>query len=474
MAAPHGITTPPRGLTPAFIDSLRPAEARYELADRRAPGLRLRVMPSGMKVFRWYCNSRGKVFTIGPWTPSEQPGRVTLKQAHAWLERLKAAHAAGELEVVEAELAAQLRRRERVTDPAPEARRLFGPVLEEFYRDDILRNRKRPKDARRVLDNDLLPVLRARPLDAISTLDCRDVVKRAIDRGAPVHAGRVLAMLKQFFGWAQANGFTDRNPAAPLKGRHLGVETNISDRFLSAEEIPIFWKALDVTPKPVTVKRARGGKVQRYEQQVPTLTPATRTALRLLLLTAARTGELLRARWEHLDLEKRTWTIPVENQKLTKAQERHAKPFVIALPPTAVALFRELHDQADGSPWVLPGKARKAAEGDEPEPRHYDERTLGHALRRLHASKALDLPGGEVTPHDLRRTARTHLAKLKVPHWIVERVLNHSLGKIAATYDHHDYFDERREALERWDAFVVRLAAPEASNVVELVAGSAR
>jgi integrase len=449
-----GSITPPRGLTPAFIDALRPREgSRYEIADRRAPGLRLRVLESGGKVFRWYCTARGKVVTIGPWSLGEQPGHVTLAQAREWLERLKAAHAAGALDTVEAELATHLRRRSRVADPTPEDRRLFGAVAEEFYADDIQRNRKRPEDARAILDRDVLPALAARPIGEITTLDVRDVVKRTITRGAAAHAGKVLATMKQLFGWAQANGFTDKNPAAPLKGRHLGVQENRRDRWLTAEEIPAFWRALDaaVLGDPTKAQKLR---------------PATAAALRLLLLTAARTGELLRARWTDVDLDAATWTIPVENQKLTRAQERRARPFVIPLPPTAVALFEVLRDQADGAPWVLPGRGR--ANGAASRRGHYDEKTLGHAVRRLVEAKILALPGGPVTPHDLRRSARTHLAKLRVPHWIVERVLNHSLGKIVETYDQNDYLDERREALERWDAYVARLVAPGSTNVVVL------
>lgn len=455
MAAANGIT-PPRGLTPAFIDALRAEEgARYELADRRAPGLRLRVLPSGRKSFRWYCTARGKVVTIGPWTLTDQPGHVTLAQAREWLERLKAAHAAGEMESVETELAQHLRRRARIAEPAPGARRIFGPVLEEFYRDDILRNRKRPEDARRVLDNDLLPVLGERPLDAITTLECRDVVKRTVDRGAPVHAGRVLSTLKQFFGWAQANGFTDRNPAAPLRGRHIGVEVNVSDRWLDEEELPLFWRALDAA---VACDRRVAQKLR----------PATAAALQLLLLTGARSGELLRARWEHVDRKAQTWTIPVANQKLTRAQERNAKPFVVPLAPTALKLIRQLQAFAGASPWVLASGERDGAP--------YTDKALARAMRRLFegAPPRLSLPGGEASPHDLRRTMRTHLGKLRVPLHVVERCLNHSLGRIVQTYDQGDYLDERREALEKWDAYVLRLIAPERSNVVPLVAEASR
>jgi integrase len=80
----------------------------------------------------------------------------------------------------------------------------------------------------------------------------------------------------------------------------------------------------------------------------------------------------------------------------------------------------------------------------------------------------LTLPGGPASPHDLRRTMRTHLGKLRVPLHIVERCLNHSLGRIVQTYDQGDYLDERREALEKWDAYLRRLLAPEASNVAFL------
>jgi integrase len=452
MAAPQ-ITTPPRGLTPAFIESLRAVDQRYDVADRRAPGLRLRVLPSGKRVFRWHCTARKKVFTIGPWSLAEEPGAVTLTPAREWLERLKAAHAADNLEAVVGELDTHLRRRERVTDAAP-GRRLFKTVAEEFYADDILKNRKRPEDARDVLDRDLLPALGARPLDAIDTLACRDVVKRVVARGAPVHAGKVLATMKQLFNWAQANGFTDRNPAAPLRGRHIGVEVNVSDRFLSAEEIPVFWRSLDAA---VAADRPAHRKLH----------PSTAAALRLLLLTAARSGELLQARWEHVDLDAGTWTIPIENQKLTRAQERHAKPFVIPLAPAALDLFRELRAVTGRARWVM---ASDAAHG------HYTDKALGRAMRRLQEGEepVLKLPGGEASPHDLRRTARTHLGKLRVPLHVVERCLNHSLGRIVQTYDVGDYLEERREALEKWAAYVKRLVEPGVSNVIPLVAEGTR
>ena len=59
------------------------------------------------------------------------------------------------------------------------------------------------------------------------------------------------------------------------------------------------------------------------------------------------------------------------------------------------------------------------------------------------------------TPHDLRSTARSHLAALGASIFVAERCLNHSLGGLAGIYDQHDYMDERRFALERWTEFIV-------------------
>ena len=470
MAGSKATASPRRGLTVPFIEALQPRADRYEVADRRAPGLRLRVHPSGVKSFRWSVTALGRVITIGPFHPAENapPGFMSLKSAREWLERLKVAHAGGTLPAVEAALRRELNLEPSTVEQTRPDRRTFAQIAEEFYADDIKKNRKRPEDARAILDNDLLPVLGARPFDEITTLECRDVVKRTIARGAKTHAGKVLQTLKQLWNYSQANGFTERNPPAPLEGRKIGVEQNESSRVLSAEEIPVFWKALDAA-RASDRRQTRDGHVLHDTQK---LRPATAAALRVLLLTAVRSGELLRARWEHVDLDGATWKIPLENQKLTKEQERKRRKkaqedgsdgaFVIPLTPLALEQFKVLHAEAKGSAWVVASPDPESKTG------RYDDKALGHAMRRLFASELLVLPGGEVTPHDLRRSARTHLAKLGVSHWICERCLNHSLGKIGETYDRHDYLPERTEALAKWDAYIQRLVAPEQSNVAFL------
>src|SRR5213075_2726438 len=76
------------------------------------------------------------------------------------------------------------------------------------------------------------------------------------------------------------------------------------------------------------------------------------------------------------------------------------------------------------------------------------------------------------TPHDLRSTARSHLAVLGVSVVVAERCLNHTLGGLLAIYDQHDYLDERRAALERWTEFLVACGAGAAELVAVQSAGS--
>jgi len=75
------------------------------------------------------------------------------------------------------------------------------------------------------------------------------------------------------------------------------------------------------------------------------------------------------------------------------------------------------------------------------------------------------------SPHDLRSTARSHLAALGVPPLVAERCLNHSLGGLVAVYDKHDYLDERRAALEKWAALLTELEG-RPDNVVPLRAAA--
>ena len=70
--------------------------------------------------------------------------------------------------------------------------------------------------------------------------------------------------------------------------------------------------------------------------------------------------------------------------------------------------------------------------------------------------------------HDLRRTARTHLARLGVESHIAERCLNHKLKGVEGIYNQHDYLDERRKALIKWANFIEACEAGKEWNVTPI------
>ena len=436
MAAAKNSTQLPR--SDAGIDKLKVPDLKpSEYGD--GSGLRLRISPAGKsgrggaKVWRWFVvlDGRRVNVTLGDWSRDGSAG-LTLSKARQRLDELRAANQAGHLRDELARLGSR-----RATAPAS-GNASSGPTVKEVveaFRAFVGRRRKRPAEVEWTLDKVVLPALGERPIGSITTKEVRELVEVEVRRGAPTQAGKVLAHIKQLFRFAQGRDDVQANPADPLQPDVLGVVNRTCDRYLSPEEIAPFWHALDKS----------------------SATPTVRLALRLLLLLGVRSGELLRATWEEVDLEAATWTVPVAHQKLTRQQETRARPWVVPLAPKAAELMRELQAFAKsiGSKYVAASFAAEDGAG-------LSEQSLSHAMRRLFQGEEplLKFAGERPTPHDLRRTVRTHLGDtLGVDFHIAERCLNHSLGRVAATYDRGDYVQQRREALEKWAAYVERLVS---------------
>src|SRR5262249_31339487 len=159
-----------------------------------------------------------------------------------------------------------------------------------------------------------------------------------------------------------------------------------------------------------------------------------------LALTGQRREEVARLLWEELDLARRIWTIP-------KSRKKNAKAHVVHLSEQSLAVLK----RADrNSPLVF------SLLGTKP----FQEFSR--------AKRVLDQLSG-VTGwrlHDLRRTCVSGMARLGVAPHVADKILNHQSGtisRVAAVYQRHEFLTERREALERWGAYV---AAAETSGAV--------
>ncbi len=159
-------------------------------------------------------------------------------------------------------------------------------------------------------------------------------------------------------------------------------------------------------------------------------------AVRLLLLLAVRKEELVAAPWSEFDLEGGIWHLPEERTKTNAAID-------IPLPALALETLGELKRLACGSGYVFP--ARKMQHRMIP---HIDLNTLNAALSKHIKPKMKGVPN--FTIHDFRRTARTHIAALGVDPFVAERCLNHKVRGVQGVYNRHDYFDERKVALDKW------------------------
>jgi integrase len=162
--------------------------------------------------------------------------------------------------------------------------------------------------------------------------------------------------------------------------------------------------------------------------------------LMLLQLTLQRRGELAKAEWIEFDFANGTWTIPASHSKNKREQ-------VVPLTRWAIAELEALKVLAGKSRFVLPAK--------NPE-RHADPKLITRSVKRL-LPRFLAHGIDAFVPHDLRRTGRTTLARLGVSPFIGARVINHSKDVLEETYDLWDYFDEKRDALERLETYLSQL-----------------
>src|ERR1700757_3561466 len=224
---------------------------------------------------------------------------------------------------------------------------------------------------------------------------------------------QLMAILSQMFRFGIHRAIVESTPVQLLY--RPGGKEKPRARVLSEEELKAFLRNLD--------------DACRF-QRLPLI-------LRLLLLTLQRRSELALAEWREFDFKAKTWTIPDSHAKTGKGH-------VVPLSDWAIQDLEKLKVMAGSSRVVLP-----TADKSGPIDPKYITRSVARCLRRFkeHSVAAF-------TPHDLRRTGRTGLARLGVKVEVAERVLNHARERMEATYDVHHYTDEKRAALEKWAKYL--------------------
>lgn len=276
------------------------------------------------------------------------------------------------------------------------------------------------KQRRHHIENVILPKLGSLPAREVMTADVVALVE-AVGKKSVNVAELVFTAISEIFKHGLARHVATANPCA-------GISVS----------------AICGKPEP---KRQRlkltDGELRIILPALPGIGTENALAVKVQLATCVRLGELTKAEWAHVDFDRAEWFIPDQNSKTGRG-------FTIPLPSAVVGWFKELETFACGSRYVLPARQARRRKNFGGEV-HFEQRALNSMLHKL--CDRLDEAGTPVrrfTPHDLRSTARSHLAALGVNLIVAERCLNHSLGGLIAIYDQHDYLDERRAALMRW------------------------
>ena len=279
-------------------------------------------------------------------------------------------------------------------------------LLEEWFDESIADTYKRPHHVRGYIDKVPHDLSSERLID-LCTPDITTFLKRHKKQSGPVGANRFLAILKQAFRYAEEMGYIESSPIAKVSRKTIGGEELPRRRVLSEREIRLLWDA-----------------------------PSSNTLLlRFLLLTAQRISEAQNAKWS--DIEGDVWLIN---------ENKSDRPHFCILSPQALALLDEL-ERVPESEMVFQHKGTQ-----------FPATNVQAWLRRFCAKHNID---PNFTPHDLRRTARTRMAELGIDPIVAEKILNHSLGGILATYDQADYEDARRLAMSLWANELDRILASE-------------
>ncbi len=258
----------------------------------------------------------------------------------------------------------------------------------------------------------IVPHIGNKFLAEVTPVDCIAIAERIKRSGAPTVAHKVLEQLRGLFGFAVERHLLTVNPAAQVRAAKIVGPRTSRDRVLQPEEIKRFLEA-----------------VEKFSTS-----QANRIAFRLILLTLCRKGELVKARWEHVDLDRKEWRIPSAN---AKNRQEH----VVYLSRQSRKLFEELRGLAGKSPWVLP--SRDPAE-------HIGITTLNQVTFVAKQSDKALAWLDDVRIHDLRRTASTHLHEAGFPADVVEKALAHSIGGIRGVYNRAEYAEQRRTMRQQW------------------------
>jgi integrase len=435
-------------ITDRTLKSLKPASKRYAKMDLHTAGFGVRVSEQGKRTFVLRTRYPGGAGNA-TWRALGEYPAMTLEEA-----REKAAHWLKLIGRHEDPAAVEERQRQAAQRKRANS---FAAVVEDFIRESIIghdpenpRQRRGAKVARELRDF-FVPLWGDRPITEITRADIQAAIIGIRDHGgrgmlaaagikgakrpakgkrAPGQARNLLGNLKALFAWTiEFGGYgIEANPARDVRAKTLvGVKPK-RDRDLSDLEIAALWRATERLKYP------------------------HREIYQLLLLTGLRRDEVREASWP--EIKGNLWTIPASRMKGTNEL---ARKHTVPLTKQMLAILDSLPDFKDGKFLFSKTVGIKPVSVDDK-----IKKTIDTYMRE-------ELP--DLAPwvnHDLRRTIRTGMSKLRVDRDVRESILSHARPGVEGRYDVYDPIPEKLDAFERWGKRVRELVRPPPDNVTDI------
>jgi len=383
-------------ITDVLIKSARPSGKALRLFD--GGGLYLEVVPSGSKYWRlkYRYAGREKRLALGVYP---ETGLKLARQRRDDARRLLS----NGVDPGAARLAQKNSRKTAAANTfEPLAREWFATRQSSWVASHAAKNWHR-------IEKNLLPWLGKRPITEITAPELLSVLRRVESRGKLDTAHRSRQLASKVFRYAIASGRAERDPAQDLRG----TLTPHAKRHLAA----------------VTDPKQVGPLLMAIDSYVGT--PVVMAALRLSPLVFVRPGELRKARWSEVDLERSEWCIPAERMKMKQ-------PHMVPLSSQAAAILESLHPVTERSEFVFPG----ARSFQKP----MSENAINAALRYM------GVDGETMCGHGFRAMARTILDEvLNFRVDVIEHQLAHAVRDAnGRAYNRTAHLEARRKMMQDW------------------------
>ncbi|HGN2971871.1 TPA: tyrosine-type recombinase/integrase [Proteus mirabilis] len=378
-------------LTDMAIKRAKPKEKSYTLADGN--GLSLLVETNGSKGWRYRYQFAGKtkMISLGIYPV------VTLNEARAKRDeaRKQVANGINPSEARRAEKAATINQTENT----------FKNIALEWYegrkdrwsvgyRDDMM-------DA---FEKDVFPYIGNRPIAEIKPMELLEVLSIMEKRGATEKLKKVRQRCGEVWKYAIITGRAEYNPAPDLASAFVPHKRE-HYAHLSVSELPEFLSSID---------KYMGSQI-------------VRVALRVLILTGVRPGELRKAEWSEINFDTKVWEIPAEKMKMRR-------PHIVPLSEQVIDLLKQIHPISGSYQYIFPSRTDYR--------KHISDMALNTMIRRMGYS-------GRATGHGFRHTMSTILHEQGYnTTWIETQLAHVDKNSIRGTYNHAQYIDGRREMLQ--------------------------